>query len=798
MHAIPSLLSLAPLLLLPAAVGGPAAASPLPHHPHDIISAVAFSPDYPADPRLFVASPGTINLFLVSEDHAYTWRPTRSGVRGQAFREIALASDWSRSGVAFVLTEDGGLQRSDDFGRTWGAPLSSERLQLLCAANVQADGARPLLVATEQAVLLSQDGGQAFRTVLRSPGPKVESIALSPTVERDGAIFVGLADGALMQSRDLGKTWRSVRLPQKATHIEPSVAFADDGLLWTATWGAGVLRSEDGGATFAPCAVGLSDLEVNEVRAARNGAGHDLFCCTRNDGVFFSMDGGKGWTHTPLAVEKTTQTTNHYTSIRMSPSWPEDKTVLCGTFEGLNVSRDGGVTWRESNVNPPRIGRLLDVSPTFGRDRTVFACGYGMHLLVSENSADSWDVRFTGMDAGSVYDIAPAPDFDQSKLVMLGVYKGVRRSTDGGATWQKVQFPAYDGEPKDGYTARAITYAPGYPQDRRVFTIGTRGMFFVSEDLGQSWQKTGVVTDWATAIEVSPDFENDRTIYVAGSHVWRSTDAGRSWEGPLHQGTAPADGLLLAPDFAETGEIYGLFAYQGFVIGKDRGASWEPHNEGLMGFSPSAIRLSPNFAQDRTIFLLTSGGGLFWSRDRGRSWERISELGGPVDQGFSLGISPSFADDRTLFVGAFDGFWRSQDGGRNWTATTSRELYDEKRDPWRRMGEWQMRWGGAPVNNTVTVSKRKGDRMAIVFEGIGCRLIGPRGPLYGTARIWLDGEPVVQFDQFAESDLHQQTMFEIGGLEAKSHELAVEVTGEGDPRSKGLFVGVDALEVVFR
>ena len=36
--------------------------------------------------------------------------------------------------------------------------------------------------------------------------------------------------------------------------------------------------------------------------------------------------------------------------IRTSPAWPEDHTVMCGTFEGLYISDDGGRAWRESNI----------------------------------------------------------------------------------------------------------------------------------------------------------------------------------------------------------------------------------------------------------------------------------------------------------------------------------------------------------------------------------------------------------------------------------------------------------------
>lgn len=793
---------LIPALLLHLIVGGgdstKAPPAPIPHHPHDIISAVAFAPGYPEDPRMFVASPGTINLFLVSEDRGLTWRPSRSGIRGQVFREIVLASDWETSGVTYVVTEDGGLQISENAGKTWADPVCNKRLRLLAVPPVQKDGTRPVFFASNSTVFASFDGGATHREVLASKGGHVESIAVSRTFEQDQTVFVGTSDARLLVSTDAGKTWSTTKLPAPPTHVELSPAFDRDHVVWVSTWGEGVHRSADGGKSFTECSTGLSDREVNQVRAVAGASGYELFACTREAGVFHSMDDGQGWTLTSLRVEKTTQTTNHYTSLAISPAWPRDKTVLSGTFEGLNISHDGGTTWRESNVNPPRIGRIVNTSPTFAADQHVFACGYGMHLLVSENAADDWEVRFTGMDAGSVYDICAAPDFKDSKLVMTGVYEGVRRSVDAGKTWQRIQFADYEGKPKDGYTTRSIRFAPGYPEDKRVFAIGTRGLFVRSDDLGETWTNMGVITTWATSVELSPEFETDNTIFVGGTHIWRSDDAGATFTGPLFQGTIYAEGIIVPPDFGETGELYTIAKYRGFAVGSRRGDSWTEYNDGLDGYIPSDMKLSPDFANDDTIYLLTSGGGLFRSTNRGRRWERVSELGGPIDQGFTMAFSPEFASDKTMFVGSFDGIWRSRDGGVSWTPTTNFELYDEKRDPWQRHGDWQKHWGGTPVNNTVTRSRTPDDTMEISFEGIACKLIGVKGPEYGIASVSLDGGEPIVVDQYSKAAQYQQVMFEASGLESRSHRIVVRVTGDKHESASAAFVGVDALEVTFR
>jgi photosystem II stability/assembly factor-like uncharacterized protein len=581
-------------------------------------------------------------------------------------------------------------------------------------------------------------------------------------------------------------------------HVEPAPDFGKSQTLWVATWGAGVLRSDDGGKTFGATGPGLADLEVNEVRAAPGTTSMELYACTRNAGVFYSMDGGKAWTHTALRVEISGQTKNHYTSLALSPAWPRDKTVLCASFEGLNISRDGGTTWRESNVNPPRIGRILAVSPTYDQDGHVFGCGYGMHLLVSPDRTKTWDVRFTGLSATSVYSIGVSPKFADDQLVILGVHKGVRRSEDGGRKWKAIRFDEIPGETKLGYTMRALTFAPGYPADKRVFSTGSAGMFFRSEDLGKTWRHTVQVSNWTTGIALSTEFEKDNTLYVAGRHIFVSEDAGDTFSGPHFKGHVYGNSLVCAPDFAETGEMFAIARYKGFILGTKRGYVWKESNEGLEGYAPSAMKMSPNFANDNTIYVLTSGGGLFRSVDRGRSWGRVSEFGGPIDQGFSMAISPDFAKDQTIFVGTFAGFWTSSDAGVNWVQTTSREVYDERRDPWKWHGDWKRDFGNSSVNNSVTWSQKADEVASISFEGIGCKLYGPKGPNYGIAEVQLDNGDKLLVDQYAEKPVHQAVLFEAGSLTSGNHRIAVRVTGKKSAGAKGVRVAVDALEVVFR
>lgn len=785
-------------LFIASVLGGASPAEP-PHHPHDIVAAIGISPDFPEDPRLFVASPGTMNLFLVSTDFGVTFRPSRTGVRGTVFRDIGFASDWSESGVMYLVTEDGGLQQSNDRGESWQPPLLNTRLRHIAVAPVAEDGSRVLFCASKEAVHASFDGGATFRVVFEAEDTHIESLAVSPQFGADQTVFVGLADGHLARSSDAGKAWATTKLAVGVTNISLSPEFASDGKLWVATWGAGVQRSDDGGATFSECWDGLTDFEVNKVRIAPGTSCQELFACTRKDGVFHSVDGGDSWAKTSLQVEKTAQTENHYTSLLISPDWPRDRRVICGTFEGLQVSQDAGASWRESNINPSRIGRILAVSDQYETDQTLFGAGYGMQLLVSKDGAESWDLSFTKINAMSVYSIAPCPDFEKHKIMLLGATRGVRASRDGCETWEFIKFPDMPNDNRrNWYTTRAVTYSPGFPDDQRVYVTTTLGRIYRSDDLGVSWAPIIDKELWTTGIALSPDFVEDKTMYVSGSGVFVSKDAGMTFEGPLYPWHMLGNNLVCAPDFSRSRELYAIARYQGFVIGHRGGEVWQQRNDGLDGFAPMALRLSPAFVKDKTMFVLTSGGGLYRSQDRGRSWARISERGGPLDQAFTLAVSPNFANDKTLFAGTFSGIMKSVDGGVTWSDTLRTEFYDDERDPWSWRGAWKPRYEGRPYGISVRESRSVDDMAVLDFDGVGCRLIGATGPQQGIAEILMDDRVVATIDQYSAVKQDQRVMYEVDGLPLGAHRLVVRVTGKKSEAATDCRVKVDAAFVHYR
>ena len=774
---------------------GPAPVS-LPHHPHDVIDDVDVTPSFPDDPTVFVHSAGTMSLYLKSPNRGFTWDNAGRGIRGRTVNECEIAADWQVSRTAYAVVEGGGLHRTRDGGETWELLRGIPNLRMLCLGPEQ-DGRQPLFYGSPQHLWLSEDGGDTSRPIAVAGEATGESFAtLAATVFQGySVLFVGTGDGHVLR-RVGDAAWSKTELPAVPKRIAVSPDFGNDLTLWVATHGAGVLVSKNGGATFERSSEGIADADVNFVMPAPSFPEcQEVFAATRDDGVYRSPDGGSTWELLPLRVPKTRQTDNHYRRLAISPRYPEDPTLYCGTFEGLYFSFDGGKRWAESNINPTRIGRKLALSPNFADDHTVFAATYGNPFMVSFDRGRSWEVRADRFDAFSSYCIGVSPDYANEPLILVGSTQGLERTVDGGVTWQHQQIEPVHRRLLSPPEMRTILFSPRFAEDRTVLAVSRSG-FYVSENGGETWAGKEVPTQWAYHIAVNPQWPGDPLLVLGGMTVHLSDDVGSTWGEPKIE--ARVVGVRFAPDFAETGEIY-VLSQRGFHRSVDRGATWAEDIEAFEGFVPSAIELSPDFERTGETYVATLTGGLFASRDRGLTWARMHELGSALDSCYALALSPGFATDRIMFAGTLEGFLRSEDAGATWELVTRTEFYDDERAPWIQRGGWSS-YTGDPgyFCRRILRGWKAGQEMTLPFAGTGVQIYGSRGPNHGFAEVWIDGYRMAQLDLYAPEVETQQQIFAMDHLPFSFHEVTVRVMGESREEATGSFVGVDAAMVSYR
>ncbi len=270
------------------------------------------------------------------------------------------------------------------------------------------------------------------------------------------------------------------------------------------------------------------------------------------------------------------------------------------------------------------------------------------------------------------------------------------------------------GPPRGG---RVVAVA-GDPSDPMTFYFGAcAGGVWKTVDAGVYWRcvSDGFLTSATIgALAVAPSDPNviyagtgETTIRIDvsyGDGVYRSTDAGRTWQ---HLGLADTRhiGRICVhpqdPDLvyvAALGDAFGSNEARGVYRSKDGGRTWKKvlyrnADAGAVDLSmdPTNPRIlyAGCWNARRSFWHLNSGGpgsGLWRSMDGGDTWEELSGRGGlPGGLLGKHGVSASAARAGRVFAlveaeGDKTGMWRSDDFGANWVQVSSHR--DLMHRPW--------------------------------------------------------------------------------------------------------------------
>ncbi len=174
----------------------------------------------------------------------------------------------------------------------------------------------------------------------------------------------------------------------------------------------------------------------------------------------------------------------------------------------------------------------------------------------------------------------------------------------------------------------------------------------------------------------------------SGDGVYRSTDAGRTWEHVGLENSQHISDVIIHPTNPDIvfvtvqGPQYGTSPQKGVYKSIDGGESWKQvlmvnSNVGAsslaMDYTNPRILYASMWQHQRYPWTMQSGGdssGLYKSTDMGESWEKMEE-GLPEAFGKS-GISVSRANPDLVFAvieaeGDEGGVYRSNDGGKEWS-----------------------------------------------------------------------------------------------------------------------------------
>ena len=261
---------------------------------------------------------------------------------------------------------------------------------------------------------------------------------------------------------------------------------------------------------------------------------------------------------------------------------------------GMYKSSDAGKTWKPIGLSDTRqIGRIL-VDPRDANRVFVAALGhtYGPNqergVFRSKDGGAHWQkVLFHDENTGAI-DLAFEPGNPKTIYAALwqtrrppwsvyppsnGPGSGLYRSNDGGDHWQPVTG---GGLPSAGLGRMGLAFAPSSPKRIYLMVDAKQGGLYRSEDGGQTWQQ--VSNDrriWGRGWyfnEVTVDPKNPDIVYVPNTSIYRSVDGGKSFAVFKGDPTGPDyHELWIDPDDAKR---MVLSCDQGAVVTHNGGESW--------------------------------------------------------------------------------------------------------------------------------------------------------------------------------------------------------------------------------
>ncbi len=789
------------------------------HHPHDGTTAFALTARLAGERELFLSSFGSFKLFLYSDDSGGTFEERRAGLQSTYVQDVALSPAFADDRTAFALTwrgsagdeYNGGLHRSTDAGLSWESPprpLTGVAIAISPAFETD----QTLFYASATSLYRSTDGGLSDEELGNVSPDQILDVEISPGFEHDRSLALVLERMGLALSEDGGDTWTLLPDalfggfgPGFVTSVAFSPKFRVDDTMWVTTHGLGVWVSRDRGTIWRSANNGLTGILVNDIAVSPGYPGDPfLYCTTARSGCFVSTDGGATWEPTSLEVEFSTQTDNHYRRVELPDDFVSDRSVYVGTYEGLFRSDDAGQTWRQSHINPTRMGRTAGYIPPDGiGNHHIIASGYGQAALYSDDAGATWELRGTGLDSESVYSVAASPFYWDFPILFCGSGNGLRRSTDHGVSWQRIDLPAINPWVLE-HVVRAFAFAPDFESSRTMWAL-TGGGLYESTNAGRHW--SGMATPVAipqAGLVISPDFAADSTFFVAGRDqrpgVHRSTDGGRSWNPCGDAANVSAMDLAISPHFGPGDQrVYFVNRAGTIAFSTDAGDTWQ-NTAATLAADPTALEAVAGPAGGVLLIVATSGDGVFMSSDDGVTWQQIGTPEQGVGSGHRLAASADFGTSGQALLGNHQGFWRTTDGGVGWELTTTWERYDDKRaepiifdsDPLKTV---RKALAGS-FNVTETFIWQASDQVILDFDGVGVRWLGSKGPGGGIAKINLDGVLIETVDGYAATHEQQTELFEITGLERGLHTLLIRATGTKNPLSTNTLIGVDAIDVI--
>ncbi len=695
--------------------------------------------------------------------------------------DIAVAeSPEARGGrlgtVFYIAAASGGVWKTSSGGVTWDPVFDEVGVQSIGDIAVSPSNSNVVWVGTGEAnsqrsssygngVYRSLDAGASWEHMGLETSQHVGRIVVHPTdpdivyVAAVGPLWAGGGERGLYRTMDGGENWeRVLEGANEWTGVTDIVMDPrNPDVLYAATYqrlrraysyvgggpGTSIWKSTNGGDSWRELTRGLpmSDMGRIGLDIAASSPNTLYAVVESNDeaGVYRSVDAGASWT-LQSDIESIPW---YFGQIRVDPN---DADVVYHLGVPVMGSTNGGVDWTRVDGSGVHVDHhALWINPE-NSDHLILGNDGG--LYATHDRGASWDFS-PNLPISQFY----AVGIDMAEP-FFGIYGGLQdNSTWGGPSRTRAARGIFNSDwfqmaGGDGF------YAAVDPTDPNIAYVESQNGNLQRYDR-RTGDRKGIRPappegepsyrfNWSAPIHISP--WDNRTIYFAANHMFKSTDRGDTWQvlGPdltraidrdslpmmgsvperdavsRHQGTAvfsnisDIDVSSVQRGLLVTGSDDGMVA-----VSSDDGATWNRTTSfpGVPDTSyVSKVRLSEH---DANVIYVTFDNHrsndfrpyVVRSRNQGRDWENITADLPAFGSTRAFAEHPGNPD--LLFVGTEMGPFVSIDGGGSWS---------------------KIKEGVPPVRIDDLVVHPRDNSLVIATHGRGFYLIDDLGPLEHMAR----------------------------------------------------------------
>jgi photosystem II stability/assembly factor-like uncharacterized protein len=391
-----------------------------------------------------------------------------------------------------------------------------------------------------------------------------------------------------------------------------------------------------------------------------------------------------------------------------------------------------GLKWR--NIGPFRGGRSVASSGVVGQPMTYYMGSTGGGIWKTTDDGISWkNISDEFLKTGTVGAIAVSESNPNivvagmgehaARGVMTSMGDGVYKSTDAGKTWKHIGLDK----------TRHISDVVIHPANPDIIFIGAQGAqygpsddrgIYRSTDGGASWEKVLFVNKTTGASSLSMDMKNPLILYAAfwehsrypwtmesggkNSGLYKSTDGGTTWN-KLKEGLPEEFGKAgISVSRANPERVFAVLEAEGKKGGvyrsDDAGKKWKQVNKDRINIARSWYYMEI-FAdpQDENLVYICNA-PVTKSIDGGKTF---SKLPTPHGDNHHLWINP--LDNRKMINSNDGGANVSNNGGKSWSTQQKQPTSQFYRVITDNLVPYNV-YGGQQDNSAIAIASRTNDQ----------------------------------------------------------------------------------------